>query len=147
LKRLAREFRPADGDRRCLGCELPVPSPSVVSITPTFTTVATSDLVGRVLEKERFATEPDATRMLGSVIEGVRKLSDRNKGLIEGVGISVPGLVDPGTGRAIFVPYFKWRDFAIADTIQKATGLAVNYRQRCQCSGAGGTVVWASRGE
>jgi predicted NBD/HSP70 family sugar kinase len=96
-----------------------------VAITPTLTTVATSDLVGRVLDQESFVTEPDPNHMLDSVIDGVRKLSDRNKGLIEGVGISIPGLVDPGTGRAIFVPYFKWRDFAIADTIRSATGLPV----------------------
>ena len=96
-----------------------------VALTPTFTTVATSDLAGRVLEQEQVATEPDPDRMLASVIELVRKLSDRNRGLIEGVGVSIPGLVDPETGRAIFVPYFKWRDFAVADTIHNATGLAV----------------------
>ncbi len=96
-----------------------------VAITPTFTTVATSDLAGRLLEQESFLTEPDPNRMLSSVIEGVRKLSDRNKGSIEGVGVSIPGLVDPAAGRAIFVPYFKWRDFPIADTIRGATGLAV----------------------
>src|SRR3984893_7573423 len=96
-----------------------------VAITPTFTTVATSDLAGRVLEQESLLTEPDPSRMLSSVIEGVQKLSERNKGSIEGVGVSIPGLVDPGTGRAIFVPYFKWRDFPIADTIQNATGLVV----------------------
>jgi len=96
-----------------------------VAITPTFTTVATSDLAGRVLEQERFATEADPNRMLSSVIDSVATLSNRNQGLIEGVGVSIPGLVDPGTGRAIFVPYFKWRDFGIAETIRNATGLAV----------------------
>ena len=96
-----------------------------VAITPTFTTVANSDIAGRVLEQESFLTEPDPNRMLDSVIEAVRKLSDRNKVSIEGVGVSIPGLVDPATGRAIFVPYFKWRDFPIADTIGAATGLAV----------------------
>ena len=35
-----------------------------VAITPTFTTVATSDLAGRVLEQESFPTEPDPSRML-----------------------------------------------------------------------------------
>jgi predicted NBD/HSP70 family sugar kinase len=96
-----------------------------VAIAPTFTTVATSDLAGRLLEQDSFPTEPDPDRMLSCVIEGVRKLADRNKDSIEGVGVSIPGLVDPGTGRAIFVPYFKWRDFPIADTIRSATGLAV----------------------
>ena len=96
-----------------------------VAITPTFTTVATSDLAGRLLEQDSFPTEPDPDRMLSRLIESVRKLADRNNGSIEGIGVSIPGLVDPGTGRAIFVPYFKWRDFPIADTIRNATGLAV----------------------
>src|SRR5882724_10018445 len=61
-----------------------------VDITPTFTTVATSDLAGRLLEQDSFPTEPDPHRMLSAVIEGVRRLSDRNKGSIEGVGISIP---------------------------------------------------------
>ncbi len=96
-----------------------------VAITPTITTVATSDLAGRVIEQETFLTDPNVDHTLGRTIDLVRKLSERNKGSLEGVGVSIPGLVDPGTGCAIFVPYFKWRDFPVAERISRATGLPV----------------------
>jgi len=96
-----------------------------VAITPTVTIVATSDLAGRVIEQEDFPTDPDPNKTLCRVIESVRKFSDRSSGSIEGVGVSLPGLVDPGTGQAIFVPYFKWRDFQVAETISSATDLPV----------------------
>jgi predicted NBD/HSP70 family sugar kinase len=40
---------------------------------------------------------------------------------IEAIGISLPGLVDPETGEAIFVPYFKWRDWPVAAQLHAAT--------------------------
>jgi predicted NBD/HSP70 family sugar kinase len=89
------------------------------------TTVATSDLAGRVLESDEFDTDKDADETLRRVVGSVRKLMRRNKGSIEGVGVSVPGLVDFATGSALFVPYFKWRDWAVARGIEEATGLPV----------------------
>jgi predicted NBD/HSP70 family sugar kinase len=44
-------------------------------------------------------------------------------GAVAGVGISLPGLVDPATGRAVYIPFFRWRDWPIAEEIEKATGL------------------------
>src|SRR6266436_10105740 len=36
-----------------------------VTVNPTLTTIGTSDLAGRVLEQEAFATEPDPDRTFG----------------------------------------------------------------------------------
>lgn len=94
-----------------------------VNITPTYTTVATSDLGGRLVEQQTFQTDSDPQRLLGQIIETIRQFSE--KASIEGVGISVPGLVDPATGQVVFVPYFKWRDWPIAETISRRTGLPV----------------------
>ena len=96
-----------------------------VDITPSLTTIATSDLAGRVLEQEQFATVSDYQKMIAHVIDRVRALSRRNKGIIEGIGVSVPGLVDPETGKVIYIPYFKWRELDIAQMISTATGLSV----------------------
>jgi len=85
--------------------------------------VATSDLAGRVIDQQEFLTDPDPT--LSQVIEVVREYSVRNPGSIEGVGISLPGLVDPSTGNALYIPYFLWRDLPIAEMIAKAVGLPV----------------------
>ena len=94
-----------------------------VSITPTCTTVATSDLAGRVLDQEEFLTDPKGT--IHKVIEVVREFTARHKGSIEGVGVSLPGLVDPSTGTALYIPYFFWRDLPISKVISDAVGLPV----------------------
>jgi predicted NBD/HSP70 family sugar kinase len=96
-----------------------------VAITPTCTTVATSDLAGRIVEQKEFLTNPDPDQTLKEVIALVREFSLQNKGSIEAVGVSLPGLVDPSTGTAVYVPYFKWRDIPIAKTISTAFGLPV----------------------
>ncbi len=96
-----------------------------VAITPTCTTVATSDLAGRIVEQKEFLTDPDPEKTLKDVVDLVRDFSARNKGSIEAVGVSLPGLVDPSTGDAVYVPYFKWRDIPIAKSISAAVGLPV----------------------
>jgi predicted NBD/HSP70 family sugar kinase len=96
-----------------------------VAINPTHTTIATSDLAGRVVEQEEFLTDPDSDKTLGHVIDLVREFSNRNSGAIEGVGVSLPGLVNPATGEAVYIPYFKWRDLPVAKVISTAVGLPV----------------------
>lgn len=90
------------------------------------TIIATSDLAGRVLEQEEFPTDPDAEKTISQIIKYTKKLIRKNKGTIEGIGISLPGLVDPESGTALFIPYFKWRDLEISQEIRAATGLAVS---------------------
>jgi predicted NBD/HSP70 family sugar kinase len=94
-----------------------------VNITPSYTTIASSDLAGVVVRQEAFPTDPDPQHTLSRIIQIVQKFSAESS--IEGVGVSIPGLVNPATGDVIFVPYFKWRDLPIAETISQATGLPV----------------------
>jgi predicted NBD/HSP70 family sugar kinase len=96
-----------------------------VAITPTVTTVATSDLAGRIVAQKQFPTDPDPEKTLHDVIAQVQEFSRKNKGSIEAVGVSLPGLVDPATGTAVFVPFFKWRDIPISGMISDAVGLPV----------------------
>jgi predicted NBD/HSP70 family sugar kinase/predicted transcriptional regulator len=95
-----------------------------VAITPTRTTIATSDLAGRVVEQEEFLTDENPDKTLNNVIARVKLLSSRNPG-IEAVGVSLPGLVDPSTGTAVYVPYFKWRDIPVAEMISSAVNKPV----------------------
>ncbi len=96
-----------------------------VAITPTRTTVATSDLAGRIVEQREVLTDPDPDKTIRDVIGLVREFSAGNQGSIEAVGVSLPGLVDPSTGSAVYVPYFKWRDIPIAKMISTAVGIPV----------------------
>ena len=94
-----------------------------VSLTPTLTTIASSDLAGRVIDQQEFLTDPDKT--LNQIISTVREFNGRYQGSIEGVGVSLPGLVDPSTGTALYIPYFPWRDLPVSELISKAIGLPV----------------------
>jgi len=88
------------------------------------TIVATSDLAGRVLEREEFQTDPSWEKTTRQMIDCVKRFIQKQKG-IEGIGISLPGLVDQEAGDALFIPHFKWRDWAVADLVSAATGLPV----------------------
>ena len=96
-----------------------------IDIGPARTTVAACDLAGCVLEREEFETDHDFDRTLRRAATAAGRLLGRWPGKIEGVGVSLPGLVDPSTGRLIYVPYFNWRDLDVARTLEAATGLKV----------------------
>ena len=96
-----------------------------VAITPTRTTIATSDLAGRVIEQEEFTTNPQFERTIMRVADCVRELASKNKGTIEAVGVSLPGLVETESNRVLYVPYFKWRDVPVAEKIADVSGLNV----------------------
>jgi predicted NBD/HSP70 family sugar kinase len=95
-----------------------------VDVGTTRTVVATSDLAGRVLDQEHFETHPDADRTTQEIIDRAKKFIGRNNGTIEGIGVSLPGLVDP-EGKELFVPTFQWCNLPLASQISDATGLPV----------------------
>ncbi len=95
-----------------------------VDLGTTRTIVATSDLAGRVMEQETFETNPDAKKTTQEIIDRSRRFIRRYDGTIEGIGISLPGLVDPD-GKELFIPTFKWRDLPLSNEISEGTGLPV----------------------
>ena len=95
-----------------------------VDVGTNKTIVATSDLAGRVLQEESFDTNPDDEITTRQIIERAGKLLRRNNGTIEGIGVSLPGLVN-SDGTELFVPTFNWRDIPLAKEINAATGLPV----------------------
>jgi N-acetylglucosamine repressor len=96
-----------------------------VDITPTQTIVATSDLAGRVLERVEFATHPDFEKTISRAIECVLDMKKRHGEGLGGVGVILPGLVDPLRGKALYIPYFNWRDLEVSRRVSSATGLSV----------------------
>jgi predicted NBD/HSP70 family sugar kinase len=96
-----------------------------VDLATTRTVVATSNLAGRVLYQEEFATNPRAEKTLKMIVASVRRLIRNTAERIEGVGISLPGIVESKTGTALFVPFFKWQDWPICREVSAAVGLPV----------------------
>jgi len=89
------------------------------------TTIAASDLAGRVLQQREFPTSSDFNETLQGIIENCCALIAENQGTIEGIGISVPGIVDTETGNT-FVPHFGWRNQPLAESLTKATALPIS---------------------
>ena len=83
------------------------------------------DLVGRVLRREAFPTDPDLKITFQRIVTAIQNFIV-SEPAIEGIGISLPGLVDAETGTALFIPHFKWRDWPIADELARATGMPVS---------------------
>lgn len=89
------------------------------------TVIASSDLAGRVLEQEEFPTDPDVKKTLEKIVDCSQRLIGKRRGAIEGIGISVPGVVDPENGN-LYIPHFNWRNAPIAETLTQATSLPVS---------------------
>ena len=97
-----------------------------VDISPSRTVIAVSDLAGQVRMQEGFPTSARLEETSAQIIKRVREWVARDsKRKIEGIGISLPGLVDPYAGKAIYIPHFKWRDWDVAAELSAATGLEV----------------------
>ena len=95
-----------------------------VDVGTARTTLATSDLAGRVLEQEEFATHPEGDKTIREIIDRACRLLKKNRLTIEEIGVSLPGFVSPETGN-LYVPHFKWRDLPISEALTAATGLPV----------------------
>jgi predicted NBD/HSP70 family sugar kinase len=98
-----------------------------IDIHPRQATVAAADLTGRLLSRSLVPLTRDpavSVRLITDYVAGMRQSLSRKS--IEGIGVSVPGRVDPETQRLIFAPNLRWADFDLKGVMEKATGLPVN---------------------
>lgn len=97
-----------------------------IDISPTRTSVATADIAGHILDLAEFPTEGDFEKTISRVIDCSVEFARKSRDRIEGIGVSMPGLVDPERGTALYIPYFNWRNLNVAERISAATGLRVS---------------------
>jgi len=96
-----------------------------VSVTPTRVMLATCDLAGRILHQREFPIDLDPDKTFQQIVYCINDFKSQDHAAIESVGVSLPGLVDPSTGTAIYLPYFDWRDLPVAKIISSGTSLPV----------------------
>ncbi len=89
------------------------------------TIVATSDLSGRLLEQQEFPTSRNFSKTISQIIEAANYFIKKNKGSIEGIGISLPGLVESWNGNVLLIPHLDWHRPDIVKRVEEATGLPV----------------------
>lgn len=100
------------------------------SVDTTHTTVALTDLAGRVLAEERVevAVADGPAQTLNEIVERARVLIAETPGVdrIAAIGISVPGPVDPDTGRPSQPPIMPgWDAYPIPEHLTDALGVPV----------------------
>jgi predicted NBD/HSP70 family sugar kinase len=96
-----------------------------VDLGTSKTTVASCDLTGRIIKKEEFSTDPDVEKTTALIIASIDRLALTNGNDIEGIGISLPALVDTEKGHILYTPYFNWSSPKMIEKIEAATGIPV----------------------
>jgi predicted NBD/HSP70 family sugar kinase/predicted transcriptional regulator len=97
-----------------------------LDIRPDRAILAVVDLTGRFLSRETVMTVSDPELALKRIVERMRRLRERHADKsFEGIGVSVPGRVDPDTQRLLLAPNLHWHDFDIKSFLEKALKLQV----------------------
>jgi predicted NBD/HSP70 family sugar kinase len=97
-----------------------------VDIHPSQAIVAILDLNGRLLSRSivPLTSDPAAsTRLIVESIQRIQRTTARKS--IEGIGISLPGRVDPATQCMTFAPNLHWPEFDLKKVIESKTSLPV----------------------
>ena len=98
----------------------------VADIRPTQAILAVVDLNGRFLMRETLPLAKDPERGVEAIISAMRRLiSQYPDKSFEGIGISLPGRVDPVTQRMIVSPNLPWALYDIKKAIESKIRLTV----------------------
>lgn len=80
------------------------------------------DLSMTVLRSVEIPVDPGATRpedVVALIARGVDELAGDDAGKLLGVGLSVPGLVEPEGGVSVFSPYWDWHDVELKGLLEQ----------------------------
>ena len=98
----------------------------VADIRPDQAIIAVVDLNGRFLSREALPLLSDPEQGVSNVIDCMERMRARYPDKsFEGIGLSLPGRVDPVSQRLILAPNLKWSDFDIKRTIERRIDLQV----------------------
>lgn len=97
-----------------------------LDIHPAQTTVAVTDLGGKIVAQNVVALPNDPNKAITQIIAAIRRLmANHSDKSFDGIGISLPGRADPRLRRPIFAPNVNWPVQSIRSKIHRATGLRV----------------------
>jgi N-acetylglucosamine repressor len=119
-----------------------------VDIRASRTYILVTDLVGRQLGVvSSFQTNRDVDALIQELARRIRQILTDYKevGACEGVGVSVPGMVEPTKGRVVHAPTLAWRDVNLRDPLAVALGIPVqieNSGKACALA-----QLWATRSD
>ncbi len=97
-----------------------------VDIHPLQTTVVVSDVNGRFVAQERIPIASLPAKAVEQLAVCIKRMQAACSDMtFVGIGISVPGRLDPERHKLLFAPNLKWQGFDLKGTMELATGLSV----------------------
>jgi len=98
----------------------------VADVRPQQAIVALVDLNGRFLARELVPLGRQPERSVLKIVACMQAIQFQHKDKsFEGIGISMPGRVDPESQRVILAPNLKWGSFDVKSTVEEAMHLQV----------------------
>lgn len=99
-----------------------------VDVRLSETQVMLADFAGRTLALERFRTPTTPAELVAELAARVLRLREVHaaEGTCQGLGVVVPGMVEPETGRLVNAPTLGWRDVDLRTPLAAALGMEVH---------------------
>lgn len=98
----------------------------VADLRPSQSTVAVADVNARFLSQEVITTLENPAKTAAKLASAIKRRMEAHPDLwFEGVGISLPGRIDPLTSRVMFAPNLKWSNIDLKGIVEKETGMQV----------------------
>jgi len=98
----------------------------VADLRPNSTTVAVADVNGRFLSQEAMPTLNHPAKTVAKLAASIKhQMNSHPEMVFEGIGITVPGRVDPATRRIMFAPNLKWPEFDLKTPLEQVTSMPV----------------------
>lgn len=119
-----------------------------VDIRKSRTYIMLTDLMGKQLGVvSSFQTNKDIDVLTKELARRIKQvLADFNEGAAcEGVGVAVPGMVDPALGRVLHAPTLAWRDVNLHDPLAAALGIPVHIENSGKACAL--AQLWATRSD
>src|SRR5215470_1535304 len=119
-----------------------------VDIRASRTYLMVTDLMGRQLGGvSSFQSNRDVGVLTQELARRIKQmLTDYNEvGACEGVGVVVPGMVDPAAGRVLHAPTLAWRDLNLRDPLAAAFGYPVHIENSGKACAL--AQLWATRSD
>jgi predicted NBD/HSP70 family sugar kinase len=115
-----------------------------VDIKPEQATIAVLDLNSRVLSQKAIVLASNVNRALPALIQSLELMRAMHPtNLFEGIGLSMPGRVDPATRQLVLAPNLGWVGHEIARIIESSLGLRVEMENEANACLVG--EIWSGR--
>jgi len=97
-----------------------------VDVRPEQATIAVVDMNSRLLSQKAIVLPSNVERALPELVGALERMREMHPTkTFEGVGLSMPGRVDPVTQKLVLAPNLRWAGAEIGSVIESALGLKV----------------------